>query len=115
MAGDGTHLPIIAAGTVGEDGGKFADGSGPGVSDALGGVDVSEEHETGRDLGDPLPEGGASDEFHLVVVVVGGVEDSVGRTVGDEDVEPLWDVVPDSIDGAAVLHVGPVAVARREG
>lgn len=76
---------------------------------------MTEEHETGRDLGDPLAESRASDELHLVVMVVGGIKDTIRRTVGDQDVESLWDVVPDPVDGATILHVGPVTVTGCEG
>jgi hypothetical protein len=46
-------------------------------------VDVTEEHETGRDLGNPLAESGAAHELHLVVVVIGGIEDTIRGTVCD--------------------------------
>ena len=114
MACDDTHLPVITARTVAEDSGNASHCSRSRVPDIVGRVDVTEEHETGRDLGDPLAESRASYELHLVVVVVGGIENTIRRTVGDQDVEALRDVVPDPVDGAAILHVGPVTVARGE-
>lgn len=115
MARHRAHPPIIAAGPVTEDRRQAAHRPRARVADVVGGVDVPEQHEPGRHLRHPLPEGAATHELDLVLVIVGRVEDAVGRTVGDEDVKPLRNLVPEPVDRAAVAHVGPVTVARREG
>ena len=90
------------------------EGSCPCVSDVLCGVDVAEEHKARRGLQHPLSKGRAADKLDAVCTVVGGIEDSVGRTVHGKDVKSLRDEVPDSADGAADLHIRPVTVAWRE-
>ncbi len=111
MARHRAHPPIVAAGPIAEDCQKTVDGSGAGIPDVLGGVNMPEEHEPWVGLGNTLPEGRAAHQLHLVVVVVGCIEDSVGWTMGDEDVETLRDVVPDPVDRPTILHIGPVTVA----
>jgi len=87
----------------------------PCVSDILRGVDVAEEHKARRGLQHPLLKGRAADKLDAVCTVVGGIEDPIGRTVHGKDVKSLRDEVPDSADGAAVLHIRPVTIAWREG
>lgn len=111
MARHHAHFAVIAAGPIAEDSRQTAHRPCACVPNVLGGVNMPEEHEPGWDPGNPLSEGRAADEFHLVVVVVGCVEDTVGWTVGDEDVETLRNVVPDPIDCPTILHVRPVTVA----
>ena len=115
MARHSAHPPIIATGPVAEDRGKLTHGSGPGVPDVMGGMDVTKEHEPRQDLGDPLAESRTTHQLHLVVMVIGRIEDPIRWAVRDQDVEAFRNLVPDPVDGAAVPHVGPVAVARREG
>ena len=115
MTRHSAHLPIIAAGPVAEDRRKFTHGSGPSVPNVVGGMNVPKQHEPRRNLGDALAESRAAYQFHLVVMVIGRIEDPIRRAVGDQDVEAFRNLVPDPVDGAAVTHVGPVTVARREG
>jgi len=105
------HPPIVAAGPIAEDRQKTVDGSGAGIPDVLGGVNMPEEHEPREGLGNTLPESAAAHQLHLVVVVVGGVQNPIRGTMGDEDVETLRDVVPDPVDRPTILHIGPVTVA----
>ena len=114
MARHDAHLPVVATRSVAEDSRQSAHRPRARVPDVVGRVDVTEEHEPGWDLGDSLPKSAAAHQLHLVVVIVCRVEDPVGWTMGDEDVEALRDGVPDPVDGAAVPHVGPVTVARGE-
>ena len=115
MTRHSAHLPIIAAGSVAEDRRKFTHSSGPCVPNVVGGMNVPKQHEPRRDFGDPLAKSRAAHQFHLVVMVIGRIEYPIRRTVGDQDVEAFRNLVPDPVDGAAVTHVRPVAVARREG
>jgi len=114
VARHSAHPAVVAAGPVAEDRGKLAHGSGPGVPNVVGGMDVTKEHEPRWDLGDPLTESRATHQIHLVVMVIGCIEDPIRWAVRDQDVEAFRNLVPDSVDGAAVSHVGPVSVAGRE-
>ena len=115
MARHSAHLPIIAAGPVAEDRRKLTHGSGPCVANVVGGMNVPKQHEPRRDFGDALAESRAAHQFHLVVMVIGRIENPVWGPVGDQDVEAFRNLVPDPVDGAAVTHVRPVTVARCEG
>ncbi len=108
------QLAVVTTGSIAEDRRQRTDSSGPRVPDVVAGVDVSEQHEPGRDLSDPLAQRTAAHKLDLVVMVVGRIEDAVRRTVRDKNIYPFRDVIPDPVDGAAVLHVGPVTVAWRE-
>lgn len=109
------HPAVIAAGAVAEDRRQPAHCPGACVPDVMGAVHVTKEHEPWWHLGNTLPEGAATNKFHLVVMVVSCVKDTVRGTVGDEHVERLRDVVPETVDCAAVLHVGPPTVSGSEG
>ena len=115
MARHRCHPAVVAAGAVAEDRRQAAHRPSSSVPDVVRRVHVTEEHEPWRHLGDAFAQGRTAHELDLVVVVVGRVEDTVRGTVGDQDVKPLRDGVPEPVDGAAVAHVGPVTVARREG
>ena len=114
MARHHTHSTVIAAGPIAEDRGHAGHRPRSRIADVISRVDVAEEHETGWDLDDTLPERTATHELHLVVMGVSGIEDTVGRAVRDQDVEPLRNLVPEPVDRPAVLHVRPVTVAWRE-
>lgn len=114
MARHRCHLSVVTAGAIAEDRRQPTHRPGARVPDVIRRVHVAEEHEPRRHLRDPLPEGGASHELHLVLVVVGRIEDTVGWAVADEHVETLRDLVPETVDRAAILHVGPVPVPRAE-
>ena len=114
MARHHTHSTVIAAGPIAEDRGHAGHRPRSRIADVISRVDVAEEHETGWDLDDTLPERTATHELHLVVMGVSGIEDTVGGTVRDQNIEPLRNLIPEPVDRPTVLHVGPIPVAWRE-
>ena len=114
MARHRRHPAVIAARAVAEDRRQAAHRPGARVPDVIRRVDMTEEHEPWWGLGNPLPEGRTTHELHLVVVIVGRVEDAIRWTVGDEHVETIRDLIPETVDRATILHVGPVPVPRTE-
>jgi hypothetical protein len=109
-----THSTVVTAGPIAEDCGHAGHRPRSCIADVISRVDMPEEHEPGWDLGDTLPERTAAHELHLVVLGIGGIEDTVGWAVRDQDVEPLRNLIPEPVDRPTVLHVGPVTVAWRE-
>lgn len=109
-----THPSVITAGPVAEGRRELAHRPRSCIADVVRRVDVPEEHEPGWDLCNTLPERTATHELHLVVLGIGCIEDAVGWSVRDQDVEPFRDLIPEPVDRPAVPHVGPVAVAWRE-
>ena len=81
-----SHPAVIAAGAVAEDRQQATHRPGTRIPDVIRRVHMTEEHEPWRHLGNTLPEGTATHELHLVMVVVGRIEDTVRGTVCDEHV-----------------------------
>ena len=98
MTSYNSHLSIVAAGTVAEYRVHASHRSRSRIANVVRRVDVPEEHESGRDLGDTFPKRTATHELHLVVLGVGCVEDAIGRPMCDQDVKPLRNLVPKSVD-----------------
>ena len=114
MARHRAHPPIIAAGPIAEDRRKTAHCPGARVPDVIRRVDVAKQHVPWWDLHQPLPEGAAAHQLHLIMVVIGRIKDPIRRAVGDEHVETVWDLIPEAVDRAAILHVGPIPISRCE-